>query len=152
MPRTEATLTQLIEGLCAAVAFEIQPLDPKVIWKHLNGLGLVATGGDSLPAPDLISIPSRVPKFFDRISEILAVDPDAGVDDWLNSDAPLTCGAVHDLLDHILSEVPSSQWRGHGREWWDYSAVLRHVADTGEPIAQARARVARASQGLRLVA
>lgn len=140
-------LSKRFASLLSAITYEIPAIDPLAAAGAIEAWGRV----DGEPLSTLHALPC----FLSAVAAHLGLGGTASSDHWLNSDSPLTCGALHDLLDLCLDALRPGH-RGSTAAWiaevQSFSRVLRHVAETGESLGQARARVARGAQGLRLVA
>ncbi|HGM8086447.1 TPA: hypothetical protein ACKP9S_002804 [Pseudomonas aeruginosa] len=146
-------LSKRFASLLSAITYEIPAIDPRAAAGAIDAWGKVEFPGavNGEPSGTLLALSS----FLSAIADHLGLGGTASSDHWLNSDSPLSCGALHDLLDLCLEALRAGH-RSSTAAWiaevQSFSRVLRHVAETGESLGQARARVARRAQGLRLVA
>lgn len=148
-----AELAARFDSLLTAIAYEIPAIDPAFAssavaeWKRAAGL----ESNQPRPAAFIVGMQ----RMLQEVSEHLGLAQAETSDLWLNSDSPLTCGAFHDLLDWFLEWLAPAQHLHIAKEAVElqtFSRVMGHVAESGESIAQARARVGRQGVGLRLVA
>ncbi|HEP8970343.1 TPA: hypothetical protein VDU83_002681 [Pseudomonas aeruginosa] len=153
MPFPFEELASRFDAFLAAITYEVPAIDPAFStlaiaeWKR-------AAGGDTeqwQPAQAILTLPW----FCRAVSEHLGFQTSESPDSWLTSDSPLACGALHDLLEFFLDALAPAHRPYIRREVQEIqllSRLMRHVADTGESVPQARARVTRCAVGLRLVA
>lgn len=152
MLKKTSHLSNLFDMLRAAFFHEMPVIDPdeaSVIIERWERGG-VGTRVEEECAAILLAANS----ILESIGLLIGTDKERA-DLWLNNCSPLICGALHDLFEYCISQIPSTKGRLTIEvlaEISTFSRVLQHVAETGEDIGQARVRVARMTHGLRRVA
>lgn len=153
MPIPFEELAWRFDAFLTAITYEIPAIDPAFSTRAIAEWKGAAAGATDQWQP--VQAILALPWFCRAVSEHLGLQTSESPDSWLTSDSPLACGALHDILELFLDALAPDHrpcLRREVHEALILSRIMRHVADTGESVPQARARVSRCAVGLRLVA